>query len=56
MIIIDPVALEEMIPGGGFDVLPPIFVPVDVGFVAQDAGAFFAVCSTGLLGGATHTE
>lgn len=39
--IVDALAVEAMIPRSGFHVLAPVFVPVDVGFVAQDARAFF---------------
>lgn len=39
--VVNPVAIEQVIPGGGFHVFAPIFVPFDIGFVAQDARAFF---------------
>ena len=42
MVVVDAVAVKDVIPGGGFHVLAPVFVPVDVGFVAQDTRAFLA--------------
>ena len=46
MMVIDAVAFvaavlgAEVVPGGGGDILAPVFGPFDVGFVAQHAGAF----------------
>ena len=48
MVFVDAVALfavvfqAEVVPGGGGDVGASVFFPVDVGFGAEDAGAFFA--------------
>lgn len=42
MIIINPVTVKDREPGGGFDVFAAVFVPFDVGFVAEDSGSFFA--------------
>lgn len=36
MVVVDAVAIEEMVPRGRGDVFAPVFVPVDVGSVAQD--------------------
>jgi len=40
--IVDAVAIEEVIPRRGFHVFASVFFPLDVGFVAQDACAFLA--------------
>ncbi len=42
VVIVDAVAVEDVIPGGGLHILAPVFVPFDVGFVAQDACALLA--------------
>jgi len=36
-VIVDPVALEEVIPGRGLHILAAIFFPVNLGLFAQDA-------------------
>jgi hypothetical protein len=51
MMIIDAVAFEKMIPRGGLHVLATVFGPFDVGFVAQDAGAFLPTSGTLRKGG-----
>lgn len=40
--VVDAVALVFLVPGGGLYVFAAVFVPVDVGFVAEDAGVFLA--------------
>lgn len=40
--VVDAVTVEEVITRGDSDPLTTVFVPVDVGFVTQDAGAFLA--------------
>ena len=34
VVVVDAVAIELVVPGGGFHVLAPVFLPLDVGFVA----------------------
>ena len=47
MMIIDPVAFiaavfkAQVVPRGKRDILSAVFIPFDVGFVAEHAGAFF---------------
>src|SRR5690554_4639531 len=40
MMIVNPLATKGLVPGRGFHILATVFGPFDVGFVAQDAGAF----------------
>ena len=40
MVIIDPVAGKDVVPRSGLDVLAPVFVPLDIRFLAEDAGPF----------------
>ena len=42
VIVIDTVALKDMIPWGGRYVLTSVLSPVDVGFSAQDTGSLEA--------------
>ena len=42
MVVVDAVAVKDVIPGGGCHVLAPVLVPVDVGFVAQAPRASLA--------------
>ncbi|MPM04011.1 hypothetical protein SDC9_50278 [bioreactor metagenome] len=40
--VVDPVAVKKVVPGGGFHVLAPVLVPVDVGLVPEDSRSSFA--------------
>jgi hypothetical protein len=42
MVVVNPVAVKDVIPGGGFHVFAPVLVTDDVRFVAQDARALSA--------------
>jgi len=42
VMVVDPVALEQVIPGGGRHILAAVLVPFDVGLVPQDPRAFLA--------------
>jgi hypothetical protein len=41
MVIINPVAFEQMIPGSGCHILSTVFGPFDVRLVPQNSGTFF---------------
>ena len=47
MVVVDAVAVEDGVPGGAGDVGAAVFVPVDVGLPAQDAGALLAYVGDG---------
>ncbi len=42
MVVIDPLALKQMIPGSGLHILAPVFVPLDVWLFPQHPGIFIS--------------